>query len=297
MIRCPIKPARLAIQLGAAICLATSSQAQAACPSNAAALKAAKWQVDDAAQRQQLAIDLLDCLQSPDPVLRDELGFEGLQYWMRSEKLDIGTVQVIRIALLARLTAPDPMGFARPFAALALAEVARVDRLKPYLAPAERSALVSASAAYLSGVRDYRGFEQRGGWRHGVAHAADLMLQLSLNGALGKAEHETMLTAIAAQVAPQGEHFYQYGEGERLMAPVFYLARRDTLTAADWDAWFTRLLASYKADAPTTQATLAQRHNLKGFLLPLYVSLQEAGNPAQKATLLPFVTRALKALN
>jgi hypothetical protein len=281
----------------AAIGLLASFHVQAACPPNAAALKAGKWQVDDAAKRQALAIDMLDCLHSPDPVLRDEIGFEGLQHWMRSEKLETSTVQAIRLALTARLTAADPTGFGQPFAALVLAEVARVDRLKPYLTPAERSALVAASTAYLSGVRDYRGFDQQAGWRHGVAHAADLMLQLSLNGQLGKAEHEAMLAAIASQVMAHGGHFYVYGEGERLMAPVFYVARRDTLAAADWDAWFTRLLAPFNPKAATTQLTLAQRHNLKAFLLPLYASLNEGGNPAQKAALQPFVTRALKALN
>ncbi len=289
--------APIAIRLIATFGLLACVQAQAACPPNAAALKAGKWQVEDAAKRQALAIEMLDCLSSPDPVLRDEIGFEGLQHWMRSDKLETSTVQAIRTALTARLTAADPSGFAQPFAALVLAEVARIDRLKPYLAPADRAALVAASNAYLTGVRDYRGFDQQEGWRHGVAHAADLMLQLSLNGALGKTEHEAMLAAIASQVMAHGGHFYQYGEGERLMAPVFYLARRDTLTAADWDAWFTRLLAQFNAKAPTTQATLAQRHNLKAFLLPLYASLNEAGNPAQKAALQPFVTRALKALN
>ena len=30
-------------------------------------------------------------------------------------------------------------------------------------------------------VRDYRGFDAKQGWRHGVAHGADLLLQLSRN--------------------------------------------------------------------------------------------------------------------
>lgn len=277
--------------------LIAAAPAQAACPPDAAVLKAGKWKVDDAARRQVLAIDMLDCLQNPDPVLRDDIGFEGLQHWMRGGQLETGTVQAIRVALLARLTAADPSGFAQPFAALALAEVARVDRLKPYLSAQERSTLLTAATTYLTGVRDYRGFDQQAGWRHGVAHAADLMLQLSLNPALGKAEHEAILGAIASQVIAHGGHFYLYGEGERLMAPVFYLARRDTLASADWDAWFARLVAPINAKAPTTQTTLAQRHNLNGFLLPLYATLNEGGNPAQKAALQPFVTRALKALN
>ena len=193
------------------------------------ALKAAKWQVPDDARRQQLALGMVYCLADPDPVLRDEIGFEALSAWMRGDKLTTATVQSLRTILLPRLAAADPQGVIRPFAALTLAEVARRDRLKPYLSSAERQELLTAAAAYLSGVRDYRGYDEQSGWRHGVAHGADLMLQLALNPALGKPAHETILAAIASQVLPA--HSYIYGEGERLMAPVFYLARQTFVTA------------------------------------------------------------------
>lgn len=276
------------------------NSASAACPpggmqrSELLALKAAKWQVADDARRQQLALGMADCLADPDPVLRDEIGFEALSAWMRGEKLATATVQSLRTTLLPRLAAADPQGVSRPFAALALAEVARVDRRKPYLSPTQRQELVAAAAAYLSGVRDYRGYDEQAGWRHGVAHGADLMLQLALNPALGKAEHEAILAAIASQVLPT--HFYVYGEGERLMAPVFYLARRDTLTAAEWDAWLTRLVATRKPILPMSQAALAQAHNLKQFLYPLFASLSQSQDAAQRERLLPAVTKALKAL-
>lgn len=258
------------------------------------ALKAARWQVQADARRQQLALGLVECLADPDPVLRDEVGFEALSAWMRDEKLTTATVQSLRTTLLPRLKAADPQGFTRPFAALVLAEVARVDRRQPYLSPVERQELVTAAAAYLSGVRDYRGFDPQAGWRHGVAHGADLMLQLALNPALGRSEHEAMLAAIASQVL--STHFYIYGEGERLMAPVFYLARRDTLTAAEWGAWLTRLMSARQPTQPISQAALAQTHNLKQFLYPLFASLSQSQDATQRERLLPALTQALKAL-
>jgi hypothetical protein len=257
-------------------------------------LKAAKWVVADDAVRHKLALGLADCLAAPDPDLRDGIAFEGLQFWMRSEKLDTPTVQALRSHLQAQLQAPDPKGFARPFAALVLADVARVDRRKPYLSPEERSALVRASSDYLQGVRDYRGFDDKEGWRHGVAHGADVMLQLSLNPALDKAAQETMLAAIGSQVLAADAHFYVYGEGSRLMAPVFYLAKRDTLGSAEWEAWITRLTDAARVRPPVTQPMLARMHNLKGFLLPLYAALNESQDQAQRARLLPIVTKTLK---
>jgi hypothetical protein len=280
----------------AALLLALAMPAFAACPaSQLSAARKDKWTVTDDAQRQQLALQALACLDAPDPVARDELAFEALQAWMRSDKLDHTTLHALRSSLLARLKAPEGEGYGRPFAALVLADVARTDRVKPYLTAAQRDELVNASTSYLAGVRDYRGFDEKDGWRHGVAHGADLMLQLALNPGLDKAQLTKLLDAIAAQVVAANAHAYRYGEGERLMAPVFYLGRRDALTEADWDAWFARLVANPPKDI--SQAALARRHNLNLFLQPLYINLSETKDAALKARLLPFVTRSLKALN
>ena len=280
--------------------------ATAACPPAGSSrgelneLREHRWDLPDAGARNALALGLLDCLADPDPVLRDEIAFEALQSWIRGAKLEPATVQTIRGTLLARLQAPDPAGFGQPFAALVLAEVARVDRTKPFLSGAERSALVRAAGSWLTGVRDFRGYDAREGWRHGVAHGADLMLQLSLNPALDKADQMAILEAIASQVRPADRatpHFYIFGEGERLMAPVYYLARRDALNAADWEVWLARITEPAPPPGPQTMALLARRHNLKGFLLPLFASLTESGDAAQRARLLPIVTKALKRLD
>jgi hypothetical protein len=279
--------------------------ARAACPpagetrASLQALKEAQWRApgrDDAAGHQ--ALGLVDCLADPDPVLRDALAFDGLQTLMRAKLVDVATLQTIRARLLSVLAGPaDGAGFHQPFAALVLAEVARADRLQPFLSAEQRAQLVEQGSAYLARVRDYRGFDVHEGWRHGVAHGADLMLQLSLNPQLAQAQADTMLTAIAAQVMPAGAQFYQYGEGERLMAPVFYLARRGWWQAEDWERWLAALTARLPKDAATTQAGLAARHNLGAFVTPLYVSVQESGDPALAKLLLPGLRKALQALD
>jgi hypothetical protein len=277
--------------------LLVSAFASATCPSNGRALKAGIWEVPDDTKRYALALDMLACLASPDPEQRDAIGFEAIQWWARSDKLDMATLQTMRGTLLARLNAADPQGFAQPFAALALAEVARADRRKPFMSDGERNAMVRSATAWLAGVRDYRGYDEKEGWRHGVAHGADLMLQLALNPELEKPAHDAILAAVGSQVNAANGHFYIYGEGERLMAPVFFLAKRDLITPAEWEAFFTQLVKFDGPRMPMKQSTLARMHNLKGFLQPLYVSLSETKDAAQRARLLPFVTKALKQLD
>lgn len=285
------------------LCL-VAGPARAACPpggqtkDSLLALKAAQWQWPGAdAARQALALDLLDCLADTDPVLRDGLAFEALSAWMRGKALTSATLHTIRLRLSAVLDAPpDDAGYHQPFAALVLAEVARVDRLQPFLSVDERAALVTTTAAYLVSVRDYRGYDVQQGWRHGVAHGADLALQLSLNPALQREQGETLLAAVASQVMPVADHAYRYGEGERLMAPVYYLARRAWWQADDWQRWFAALGARRGSTQPISSLTLARRHNLSLFLSALYVAVQENGDADQKTRLLPGLRQALAGL-
>jgi len=167
-------------------------------------LKAANSPLRVDARRQVMALRIVDCLKDADPILRDELGFETLSAWMRANQLTAETVQAIRRTLLGwlRRQPADASGFAQPFAALALAEVARMNRLVPFLSDAERDDLLGAGTAYLASVRDYRGFDDREGWRHGVAHGADLMLQLTLDPRLDRTQLDRILSAVASQVAP-----------------------------------------------------------------------------------------------
>jgi hypothetical protein len=265
------------------------------------ALKASKFEVADDAERQTLALALVPCLAEPDPALRDGIAFEAYSTWMRANRLDVAT----RGELLTRLSAiiepeqADRAGFRQPFAALVLSEVARTDRVTPWLQPAQRAALVARAARYVASVRDYRGFDQKDGWRHGVAHGADLLLQLVLNPAVDRAGLDQLLGAVAAQVAPAGEHSYIDGESERLARPVLFAAQRGLLTPEDWQKWLQKVATpppSLSGDAAyRTRAGLAWRHNLQAFLYSLYVNARESGDQNMLA-LVPGLQAVFKTL-
>jgi hypothetical protein len=257
------------------------------------ALKAAEFRVEDAARREALALGLFDCLADPDPQLRDGVAFEALATWMRSDQLTESTRRGLLQRLVPRIgpAVMDADGFRQPFAALVLSEVARTDRFAAWMSAEERAGLVDAAAAYLASVRDYRGFDAQQGWRHGVAHGADLALQLALNPAVDKPQLDRLLESILAQVAPAGEHFYRYGEPERLARPVLYIAQRGLHSEAEWKAWFERVVPidapSTWSDAYTTQSGLARRHNTMAFLLYVFGSSRDNPGVAVQALAAP----------
>lgn len=264
-------------------------------------LRAAKFEIPVAAERHVLALALIPCLAHPDPALRDGIAIEAYTAWLRAGQLDLAT----RVDMLSRLVemlkpeSRDGEGFRQPFAALALSEVARTDRLDPWMTPAQRSRLVDEGVRYLTSVRDYRGFVESEGWRHGVAHGADLVTQLVLNPGVDRASVDRLLGAVAAQVMPPGEHAYVEGEPERLARAVVFAAQRKLHTTEEWQTWLSALaepapLPDWGA-AFQSRAGLAKRHNLLAFLFALYVNSSESGDAGMQ-TVLPGLRAVFKSL-
>ena len=252
-------------------------------------LRETKFEISEPAKREQFANELMDCLKNPDPELRDKIGYEGFSVLLRSKALTAETVKTLRARLVEILNNPasNPNGFEQPFAALVLSEVVRVDRITPIFTDEERRETVEAAARYLKNITDYRGFDEAEGWRHGVAHSADVLLQLSLNPEVTPEDLSKMREAIASQIVPKNAHFYRYGEAERLARPILFMARRGVVSAEDWAAWFEQLadpapLESWNA-AYGSQAGLAKLHNTKAFANAVYVQAANSQNPNVQA--------------
>lgn len=226
-------------------------------------------------ERGEVLLGLPGCFDVADPAFRDGYAFEMLSLILRAGDQPEHTVRTLRTMLLNDLasTDEDTNGFRGPFAVLALSEVARVDRITPFLSEEERWDTLMAAKDYLAGLSDHRGFTEGEGWRHGVAHTADLLMQMSLNGHLTKPQAEEILAAIASKVAPDN-HAYIFGESERLAAPVIYLAWKETFTAEEWEAWFTSLWPAddpLRENAYKSEAALMKLHNLRAFAQSAYV--------------------------
>lgn len=262
-------------------------------------LKASTWEISDDATRNRFALALTACLGDPDEAIRDSIAFEALQHYMRNNLLTTETLAALNTDLQAKLTAPDPQGFQRPFAALVLADVARTDRMAAWMSEAQRAQLINAAIAYMTSITDYRGFTPGEGYRHAPAHTADLMLQLVLNEAVAKPDLIRIRDAIASQLAPDG-HYYIHGESERLAAPILYMAQRNVFSEAEWTAWFASATNAGPLGASwgnwfRSDIGLARRHNLMAFLTVLQTNLSLTQNPVF-AVQRPGVEAAIRAM-
>jgi hypothetical protein len=188
------------------------------------ALKSDKFIIASSNKRNHTAVNLLSCLGHPAPDIRDGIVYEALSHWLREDLLTGATVKQLYFSLIDILAKPrvDTDDFTQTFAALVLSEVVRVDRIRAFLSDSERQQAVDISTSYMVNITDYRGFENASGWRHAVAHSADVLLQLALNKKLTKPQLLQLANAIKGQISPQKLHFYIYGEPKRLAMAFIY---------------------------------------------------------------------------
>ncbi len=263
-------------------------------------LKENNFRPRESIRENALVLMLADCLGNPEPEVRDGIAYEGITAMLRRGRINNAGIRRLLEKCSEFLNADnDDAGYLKPFAALCVAEVARTDRINPHFSEEERTQIVSLGSDYLKSITDYRGFDAVEGWRHGVAHTADLLMQLSLNEQIGLDHHRNMLSAIASQINPR-EHFYTYGEPARLARPVLFIAMQGTMDEQEWTNWFSEIakpgpeLENWE-QAFSSQAGLSKRHNLTAFLSALYLNAADSSSENIKA-ILPGVIEALQKI-
>lgn len=293
----------LLVSIFFSILLASTSFAQAVCLTDQYdrsffdRLKDNNFRPRESIRDNTLALMLADCLGHPDPTLRDGIAYEGITAMLRRGRVNNSGIRRLLDKCEAFIKGDDDgHGFLKPFAALCVAEVARTDRINPHFSEEERARIVSLASDYLQSIEDYRGFDEVEGWRHGVAHSADILMQLSLNEHIGTLLHRDMLGAIASQITPK-EHFYTYGEPARLARPVLFIAMQGTIGEQEWTNWFDDItkpgpeLENWE-QAFSSQTGLAKRHNLTAFLSALHMDAVGSDNQNIKM-ILPGLSAAL----
>lgn len=233
-----------------------------------------------------LALDIADCLGRQDPHIRDDFAYTSLARLLRAELVPEETREQLLVSLSASVDAHaidtdnGGSGFLHPFAALVLSEVARTDRIAPWMTDDQRADIVETGASYVESVRDYRGFIDAEGWRHGVAHGSDLLLQLSLNPEIGEPEAMRIMAAVGRAISADEAPAFIFDEPRRLGRPILYLTQRGLLSEEMLTSWFEAIsrpapLASWEG-AFSSESALARRHNLRAFGYALLVTATES---------------------
>jgi uncharacterized protein DUF2785 len=230
----------------------------------------------------ELLPGLLDLLGSPDPFLRDKVGYGVLARWVVHDQL-IGPDELCHCAerLLADLryglddgVTDEHAVLRRSFSALALAIIAYRDVEEQFLAADKVQRLFEAGLAYLLDEPDRRGWVPELGWVHATAHAADLLKFLVRNPVTGREDHRRVLAALQTLLTRPIPVFVD-DEEDRLVLVVVDVLGRETISDAELVEWvegFGAWLEEHADGAfdPTVHATAT---NVKRFVRTLHLAL------------------------
>jgi hypothetical protein len=228
--------------------------------------------------------ELSGYLGSPDPELRDEIGYSVLTRWIYVEQL---VPDEVLQGLVAEWRANLARGigeqgtdtvFLRSFSALMLSVAAALDNKTPWLDEPGFDLLLADALAYLREERDTRGFDEEKGWIHAVAHTADLLKFLARSRFLEPADQAAILGAIAGKLDTI-DHVLVRGEDERLARALVAIVARPDADMAAFGEFLARLRPARAAGLPTT-SQLAVNQNRKHLAVSLHALLATDANKA-----------------
>jgi hypothetical protein len=216
------------------------------------ALAAKDFAVPEGESAAGLALEAAGLLASPDPALRDGVGYEALARWVyRDGLVPPADLERLRQKLQAGLkkglgdTSGDS-AYGRSFSAIGLSILAATDLKRPWLTQEAFDDLLAAATAYLGAEKDVRGFVPGSGWVHATAHTADVLKFLSRSPRLSPAGQARIVEAIAGRLRTAGVVF-AWGEDERLALALLSLTRRKDFDPKPFEAWLGTLAAENTA--------------------------------------------------
>jgi hypothetical protein len=162
--------------------------------------------------------------------------------------------------------------FQRSFSVLLLPLLLINHRSKPFLTPSEISQIKEKLFCYLSNEKDRRGFVNRKGWAHAIAHAADALDDLVQCTEIGENDLRKILGIIQTVISIE-DMAYTYGEDERMVTVAIAIVKRKLLPDTEFIQWIQGF-ADLALIVKIKPQRILIRTNIKNFLQSLYFRLQ-----------------------
>ena len=210
-----------------------------------AQVREAGYAVPEGRSTGELVAELVDMLRSPDPVVRDRYGYSVLATWIGRGVLTGEQLRALGDELVPRLG--DPEIQVRTFVPLILDSIVTAGVFEPHWVPPFERWYVAEE--------DLRGYDEKLGWLHAVAHGADLLGTLGLHAAV---EPMQMLRLGIGRLLTPTSYVLRDMEDDRLGYALAATLTRDDLTESDAVDWLDpaiRALSNPPAEGITPEVT------------------------------------------
>lgn len=228
-----------------------------------------------------LTLELIDMLASPDPQQRDGIAFPLLATWIHSGEYD-ALLRGFGNGVVTGLTnglgsSGDLTVLRRSYTALVLTEIITRDNEMHLLPAATVMGWGDQATSWLVREQDLRGWIPDVGWAHAVANGADLLGALARSPHFDKLELTVLLDVIADRLLAPTEHVLHHGEDDRLAYAAMAVLHRDAVAPNVIEPWIARLGAGMRR--PRTRGKVSGEwptpaaYNTSRFLRALHLQL------------------------
>lgn len=195
----------------------------------------------------ELVDELCAMLASPDPQVRDDTAYPILALWTARGVLD-GGLMALGDRMAERLRHDEIQ--ARTFAAMILAWVVLRDARTGELAVECVPRWQAVFAAWWRDEAELRGWDDRLGWLHAVAHGADTLRAFGRSPRLGEADLQGLLDLAVDRLFADAGYLFAHGEDDRIAYAVASVLSRAELSVAGATAWLDRVHVAVETGAP-----------------------------------------------
>ncbi|WP_161980811.1 DUF2785 domain-containing protein [Streptococcus sp. S784/96/1] len=209
----------------------------------------------------------------PDPEIRDNLIYNtfgyGLEHQLISPKQFLQLAQQLQNKRF--LKHPDTL--TRSFSALLASLLLFCDNLEssPYFSLLEnsRAALFKEAFDFLKTESDTRGYDDKRGWIHAIAHGAEFLMATSLHETFPQQElHDVWQTTI--DLLYKQKSVFSAGEADRLAFIFIQLVISEKLEQKELAKWISNL--SYSEQSPEDYFCSL---NIQAFLAKIYLTCEK----------------------
>ncbi len=243
----------------------------------------------------ELSLELMNNLHSTDPELRDELSYSLLERVIATGKLLDHEMQRLldlcvseEYLLLGLGEKNTDTVFTRAFAILIVASLMQADSERRFLTKERVYRTTEVVLDYARREKDRRGFVDRKGWAHSVAHTSDA-LDACAQHPLTTVEMQQAILRAVAELASLAEPL-PYLEDDRLAFTALRLILNNQVPLDFLQSW----IQTFEIDQNHSHEATLRHSNIQHFLRSLY-NLLIWERPEHQ--LLPSVLKQLKRLN
>ena len=235
------------------------------------------YKIPDGYTIDELTNELFTYLGSTDSELRDDIGYSVYANWLKmgmysQNKILEHTWQLIKNLDNGIGERGTNSVFIRSFSVLFLAEIIHNDNKAPRFNKKTIDALVGKSLWYLENEEDPRGYIQKKGWAHALAHTADLLFVLAKNEHTDRTQHLQMLNGITGKLKSISDWIFVHGEEDRLSAAAIAIFQRSLLQTDTILEWLSSIKDNWMGAWMDEKRTVAF-FNLRNFTRSLYLHL------------------------